>query len=566
MAQLPIIVSVGGINAAGRSAFHSDLMRMVYPSLPAAQQSGVIDELRALTGRPDASVDAMLNDSLIREIHPDWYNPSALHARRRSDDMWADTDRNSPVRSAGMLPTGFRPADLYKSRAHPRALQMTVFAASDMMAASGLDWHSLRQRIAPDQVAVYAGNSIGQLDSQGFGGMLQAALFGKRVSSKQLPLGYPQMPADFVNAYVLGTLGSTGAVQGACASFLYNLANACHAIQTGQARIAVVGGADAPIVPEVVEGFRAMSALADEAGLRAIDSLSAEQRVNWRQASRPFGNNCGFTIAEGAQFMLLMDDELAAETGARVMGSVPGLFVNADGPKRSISAPGAGNYLTMAKAAGLARTLFGDTDMRRMFVHAHGTSTPQNRVTESHVLSQVAQAMGAHWPVTAIKAFIGHSQGTAGGDQMANALGTFASGWLPGIQTTAALADDVHTAGLDFVMHDRQLDLPPGCFLNAKGFGGNNATALVAGPDVTRAMMAKRHDMTAWEHRNESVLTASDDYRVRSARADFNVQYHFGEDVIDGNDIQISSGALKVPGWDRGVDLNIPHPFPDLKL
>ncbi len=566
MAQLPIIVSAGGINAAGRSAFHSDLMRMVYPSLSATEQSAVIDELRALTSRPDASAEDLLNDSLIREIHPDWYNPSALNARRRRDDMWADTDRNSPVRSAGMLPTGFHPDALYKSRAHPRALQMTVFAASDMMAASGLDWNELRQRIAPDQVAVYAGNSIGQLDHQGFGGMLQAALFGKRVSSKQLPLGYPQMPADFVNAYVLGTLGSTGAVQGACASFLYNLANACHAIKTGQARIAVVGGADAPIVPEVVEGFRAMGALADEAGLRAIDGLTPEQTVDWRRASRPFGHNCGFTIAEGAQFMLLMDDELVAETGARVLGSVPGLFVNADGPKRSISAPGAGNYLTMAKAAGLARTLFGETDMRRLFVHAHGTSTPQNRVTESHVLSQVAQAMGAHWPVTAIKAFIGHSQGTAGGDQMANALGSFATGWLPGIQTTAALADDVHRDGLDFVMQDRQMEMPPGCFLNAKGFGGNNATALLAGPDVTKAMLGKRHDMTAWARRNEAVTEQTEAYRLRSANAEFNVQYHFGEDVIDGNDIAISDQELRVPGWDRGVDLNVPHPFPDLKL
>ena len=56
--------------------------------------------------------------------------------------------------------------------------------------------------------------------------------------------------------------------------------------------------------------------------------------------------------------------------------------------------------------------------------------------------------MGAHWPVTAIKSYIGHSQGTAGGDQLANALGTFATGWLPGIKTTQTLAEDVHNEGL----------------------------------------------------------------------------------------------------------------------
>lgn len=186
MAHLPVIVSAGGINAAGRSAFHSDLDRMTYQSLDTAAQQRVEQELAALTGL--SGRDALEN-SLIREIHPDWYDPSALHARRRAEDVWLDDSRNSPVRSAGMLPTGFRPDELYKSRAHPRALQLTVFAASEMLAASGLDWASLRGQIPPDQIAVFAGNSIGQLDGMGFGGMLQAALNGKRVSSKQLPLG-----------------------------------------------------------------------------------------------------------------------------------------------------------------------------------------------------------------------------------------------------------------------------------------------------------------------------------------------------------------------------------------
>lgn len=305
-----------------------------------------------------------------------------------------------------------------------------------------------------------------------------------------------------------------------------------------------------------------MSALADEAGLRAIDQLSADQTVDWRRASRPFGNNCGFTIAEGAQFILLMDDELAAQTGARILGSVPGLFVNADGPKRSISAPGAGNYLTVAKAAGLARSMFGESQMRRLFVHAHGTSTPQNRVTESHVLSQVAKAMGANWPVTAIKAFIGHTQGTAGGDQLVNALGTFQSGWLPGINTTHELAEDIHTDGLDFALSARQMDLPAACLLNAKGFGGNNATALLAGPEATHQMMTKRHDMTAWARRSERISERSQDYRTKSAQGDFQLQYHFGENVIDGSDIEIAADQLKVPGWIKRLTSTSPIPTP----
>ena len=44
-----------------------------------------------------------------------------------------------------------------------------------------------------------------------------------------------------------------------------------------------------------------------------------------------------------------MDDELAMQHGAQVMGSVGDVFVNADGYKKSIPGPGIGNYLTVAK-------------------------------------------------------------------------------------------------------------------------------------------------------------------------------------------------------------------------
>ena len=48
-------------------------------------------------------------------------------------------------------------------------------------------------------------------------------------------------------------------------------------------------------------------------------------------------------------------------------------------------------YECLGKAAGMVKTLLGDEALRqRSFVQAHGTSTPQNRVTESHVLNEIA--------------------------------------------------------------------------------------------------------------------------------------------------------------------------------
>ena len=83
---------------------------------------------------------------------------------------------------------------------------------------------------------------------------------------------------------------------------------------------------------------------------------------------------------------------------------------------------------------------------RRSFVQAHGTGTPQNRTTESQILSGVAKAFGIEdWPVAAIKCFVGHTMAAAGGDQLASTLGVFARGILPGITTIDGIKGNVFT-------------------------------------------------------------------------------------------------------------------------
>ena len=64
---------------------------------------------------------------------------------------------------------------------------MTVYAASDALANLGLDWDSVCDRVSPDQVSVYAGSAMGQLDGAGAGGMLKARYNGQRVTSKFCP-------------------------------------------------------------------------------------------------------------------------------------------------------------------------------------------------------------------------------------------------------------------------------------------------------------------------------------------------------------------------------------------
>ncbi len=478
-----------------------------------------------------------------------------------------DSYRDIPVKSAGQLPRGFNPGSLYNSHYHPRALQLAVIGASDAIQSMGLKWQEIMAVVQPDQVAVYASNVMSQMDENGFGGLLQSRLKGGRVSAKQCPLGLNTMPADFVNAYILGSVGQTGAITGACASFLYNLQAAAEDIASGKCRVAVVGCAEAPIVAEIIDGYATMGALASEDKLKKLDGTD---EADPRRTSRPFGENAGFTMAEASQYVVLMDDALAIELGADIHGAVGDVFINADGFKKSISAPGPGNYVTMAKAVASARAILGEESVKkRSFIQAHGSSTPQNRVTESQIFDQVAQVFGIDaWPVSAVKAYVGHSLSAASGEQLIASLGVFKYGIIPGIKTIDKVADDVFADRLQISTRDVVVSQPLDvAFLNSKGFGGNNATASIFAPHVVERMLKRRYGeklMARYHDRREQVRTAAQAYDQAALQGDFATIYHFGEGLIDESQIKLDLESLQLPGFVQAVDLTFVNRFADM--
>ncbi|WP_263079307.1 beta-ketoacyl synthase [Endozoicomonas sp. Mp262] len=609
MSRLPVIVAQGGISSAGRTSGFYGYRRLVIDKLGRADRVETLEALASLfEGDPEAGEQSILANSLIRRLDNQSFNSDAIYyhhpvtlqqdseivlAGRRLPDplpegweikhrengrvtigisanqpLMLPSSRPSPVNAAGQLPTGFKPEKLYQSRHHPKALAMTVFGASDAIGSSGLDWSLLKKRLSPEQIAVYAGSAMSQLDYNGNGGMLQARLLGKRVTSKQCPLGFAEMSADFINAYILGSLGTTGTSMGACATLLYNLQQGVADIRSGKHRLVVVGNSEAPITPEIIDGYATMGALASDQALRALDQLGSESCPDWRKACRPFGNNCGFTLAESAQYFVLMDDELALECGAEILGAVGDVFINADGYKKSISAPGAGNYLTVARAAALGRAIAGEEALRfESFVQAHGTGTPQNRVTESHILDEVARVFGIkNWPVSAVKSYVGHSLGAAAGDQLMSTLGVWRYGLIPGINTIDGLADDVHANQLNILLSHLQIDPADMnlALVNSKGFGGNNATALMLSPQLTEKMLKAKHGsrtMMQWQQEREKTLVVQGDYLDRCRQEIPDPIYQFGSGVLSEQDLEMDHQRITVPGYGKPVDLELDNPF-----
>jgi len=603
MKPMAVIVGFGGINAAGRSSGHHGYRRSVIDVLDEDRATATMLSLAALM-RIEGEIDAdkrrhILEHTLVRGLERSFLDPARvpwnLKARlsaghgpvsftmsqrdlpprlptgwtvvgSEDGNVHVDISRDAPillpvtraleVSAAGQLPTGFDPRVLYPGRGHPRAIQIALFAANDCLGSLGIDWSTVMRHVPPDRVSVYAGSAMGQLDHDGTGGLLSARYRGMRPTSKQVPLGLAEMPADFVNAYLLGSVGQTGHNMGACATFLYNLRHGMFDIESGRSRVALVGGAEAPICPDVIEGLTTMGALGKDRDLLELDRHLGRTEPDLRRACRPFAENCGFTIAEGAQYALLLDDTLAVELGATIHGAVTDVQVHADGYKKSISSPGIGNYLTFAKAVARAVRDIGEEPIRhRSFVQAHGTGTPQNRTSESQILSRVAGAFSIEdWPIAAIKCFVGHTMAAAGGDQLASTLGVFERGILPGIATIDEVAADVERAHLR--ISPQPLQRSPmdwdAAFLNAKGFGGNNATATIASPGIAMSWLEQRHGrsaITTWRQRNEAVADQADAWDRALTAGTAEMVYRFDHEVRGEEHVRILDGELRIEGY-----------------
>lgn len=612
MKKLPVIVGFGGINAAGRSSFHHAYRRMVHEALDEEAIAPMFKGLANLMGKDsDNDRQSMLEHTLIRQIESQVCDIKNIKIHRKTQlqpsgetiqfqtskrqlpeqlpENWSieeiekgkvlvtvtgsmdvmTQDLYKPaVTSGGQLPSGFNPAGLYTSRNQPKGLQLTVFGASDAIHSIGIDWATILEHINPDEVSVYAGSAIGQQDDFGGKGLSQAMLKGGRVTSKQMPLMLAQMPADFINSYMINSVGATGTNMGACATFLYNLRQGLSDIQSGHSRVVIVGGAEAPLEPEVIEGFKAMGALAEDSQLAALDNSDTADN---RRACRPFSDNAGFTLAEASQFFVLMDDELALELGATIYAAVPEVFVNADANKKSISSPGVGNYISVAKAMALAKNILGDEGVKQTFAQAHGTGTPQNRVTESHILNEIAKTFEIDkWPVAAIKSYVGHSLGPAGGDQLAATLGVWEYGVIPSINTIDYIADDVHDSNLEFCIEHKNVGEQgkemKAAIINSKGFGGNNATGLVLSPQTTMQMLHNKYGSEAiaqYQSKNHQVKKAAETYDQSIINGDFNVIYHFGTQVMDGDALQITKDGIDIEKFKNQLKFEATNPFAD---
>ena len=541
--RLPVICSMGGLNSGGRTSGNISYKRLVYENLSNEEKKEVLKDLISLSEEKKTEKE-ILSGTLIRQID-DFLDPKGLMTKQIG------------VNAGAKLPDFYEIDNLYNSKQHPRGIKMTVFGVNDALYNLGINWREdIQPLLDPNRVAVFAGPAIGQLDEKGLGGLMQSRLQEKRASSKHLSMSLIEMSADFINAYILGSVGKSGQVAGACATFFYNLNAATTLIKSNEVDFAVIGSAEAPINPEVTDGFFATTGIADDKKILAMQERHGEpfDKVDFSKACRPFGDNCGLVLGESSQFAIVTSLEFAIEIGAEILCAVPNVFINSDGIKKSISSPGIGNYLTMGQA--FKRYLKDHEKPKLSCVIAHGTGTFQNRSTESDVLSKCATSLGMkNLKVTGLKGYLGHTMGPAGGDQLACSLGIIDRGIIPGLNSTPKLADDVITNNLNFCMENEEIDTSDldAFFLNAKGFGGNNATTSIYKSNFVTKMLPKlfsKSKLTSYEAALEKTRENKLVYNSNCLEGNFNLIYRANEEILNPEtDLEMTSEAIKLKDY-----------------
>lgn len=329
-----------------------------------------------------------------------------------------------------------------------RSVQLALVAAGEALDASGL---------APEQragAATVVGTGIAGIATV----LAQLELDGRgeRLSPYTVPMIMPNAAAAEVSLQ-WGLGGPSLSPTSACATGAHAVMLGASLIRSGQAEVAVVGGAEAPITRISIKAFGRMRALS-----RACASPE--------RASRPFdADRDGFVMAEGAGVLVLESERHARARGATVIGELWGAGSTSDAHHIVMPDPtGAG--AAAAIGAALADAGIGPAALRS--VNAHGTSTGLNDEAEAACLRAACPGV----PVSGTKGVTGHMLGAAGGVEAILALAAATSGSAPPTANLESCAVDAP------VVTGEPLATGVGAVLtNSFGFGGHNA-CLVMGP------------------------------------------------------------------------------------
>lgn len=362
------------------------------------------------------------------------------------------------VRIAGEV-KGFEPKEFMEFKAARRMDRFAQFA----VATSRLALADAGLEIDPEH-----SEHIGVMMNTGGGGIpsltrevqVHYTKGPERVSPFFIPTFAPNMAACQVSL-TFGIHGPVRAGVAACAAGSQALVDAMHILQRGEAEVMIAGGTEAGVDPVSVAAFSNMHAL-------------SRRNDDPEHASRPFDlGRDGFVFAEGCGVLILETEEHAKARGARIYCELAGGAMTADA--FHITAPledgsGAARAMTLAlKSAGMNPE---DID----YLSAHGTSTPLGDKAETTAIKRAFGKRAYTMAVSSIKGAVGHLVGAAGAVAAVAGVKAIELNVAPPTINYDVPDPD---CDLDYVPNEARDTTIDGVMINAFGFGGQNAVAVL---------------------------------------------------------------------------------------
>jgi 3-oxoacyl-[acyl-carrier-protein] synthase II len=188
-------------------------------------------------------------------------------------------------------------------------------------------------------------------------------------------------------------------------------------------------------------------------------------------ASRPFdAERDGFVMSEGAAALILEERQAALGRGADILAEVAGYGANSDAYHITSPSPGGQG------AASCMRLCLEDGDLDPSevdYINAHGTSTPQGDIAETHAIREVFGERAARIAVSSTKSMTGHTLGAAGAIESVYTVLAVERGMLP---PTINYERPDPSCDLDYVPNRARPARIRLALNNSFGFGGTNAT------------------------------------------------------------------------------------------
>jgi 3-oxoacyl-[acyl-carrier-protein] synthase II len=377
-----------------------------------------------------------------------------------------------PAKVAGLVPTGDAPGDFRATDfVEPKDLRKNdafivygIAAATEALRDSGWRPASEEER---ERAGVLIGSGIGGLKTIADTALELEVKGPRRVS----PFFIPACLINLLSGQVsirFGLKGPNHSVVTACSTGAHAIGDAARLIALGDADLMVAGGAEAAVCRLGIAGFAAARA------------LSTGFNDTPEKASRPWDRDRdGFVMAEGAGVVVLEELERAKARGARIYAEIRGYGLSGDAHHVTAPAPdGDGGFRSMRAALKSARLEPSDID----YVNAHGTSTPLGDEIELGAVRRLFGEAAGRLSMSSTKSAIGHLLGAAGSVEAIFSILAVHEGVVP---PTLNLENPCEGAeGIDLVPLRARRRLVRAALSNSFGFGGTNASLIVARPDL----------------------------------------------------------------------------------